>query len=200
MHDKDFAGRILGWVFYAQRPLKMSELQTALNFDSEDLSFVDESSSPDVIIQICGGLIDRNSDGLVDFTHALVRDYLRDHPLDKMTSNTTLSLACVIYCQYPVIENKCKTLELYQRKGEFKFSDYTASFWAVHAVHIVQSERNFKLEKAILETFSSDTRREAMEQLRDLYYTTGKSLLHVLVENGLSVIFMSPLNIEIERM
>ena len=82
---------------------------------------------------------------------------------------------------------------------KFKFSDYAARFWASHAVE-TETKRNVELETAILETFSRDGRREAMEQLRDRYYTKQKSLLHVLIENQLAFIFINPISKAEHRM
>jgi len=82
---------------------------------------------------------------------------------------------------------------------KFKFVSYAARFWASHAVE-TETKRNVQLEMAILDTFSCDERRKAMEQLRTDYYTKQKSLLHVLIHNRLAFICMNPVSKEEYRM
>jgi hypothetical protein len=81
-----------------------------------------------------------------------------------------------------------------------KFGKYAALFWAVHAR---LSGREVELEREILKTFSSATRRDVMETLRSGYYAERgyyqMSLFHVLIQNGLTVLFMSPNRGSIEQ-
>ena len=191
--DIQFARRILGWVLHAQRILTMPELQEALaieigvaSLNQQDITGAEE------IISTCGGFVDHNQDSdLVTFSHETVRPFLEEHEFKSLPSHSVLCKTCLTYLQLPPFEKPCKRQDSDQRQVEFKLGNYAATFWANHAV---QCEREFELETTILETFRSDGRREAMEQLSDHYYTQRKSLLHVLIEARLTFIFASPLS------
>lgn len=84
------------------------------------------------------------------------------------------------------------TKDFEKRKEELQFGRYAASFWAAHSKF---AERNVDVESKIFETFNSDTRRESIRQLStDDIYDWEMKLLPFLVENGLTVIVISPLS------
>jgi hypothetical protein len=203
-----FARRILGWVLTAQRILSMPELQEALaiNIGVADFNVQDVTSSED-IISTCGGFVDHDQrSDLVTFSHAAVSSFLKN---DALISHSDLCRTCLTYLQLAefelhaqealddsLFESLFEPTEREARKEKFKFSNYAAEFWATHASHASQSERNLEIGKAILETFGSSGRREALEQLSHSYYVAGKSFLHVLVENRMAFIFIRPLSRE----
>ena len=191
--DATFAYRILGWVFHAQRILNMSELQEALAIRIDRPSLQRHLiAEPTEIVRACGGLVTHSKDSdLVTFSHETVRPFLEKHKLTSLPSHSVVCKTCLTYLQLPPLEKPCQGMASNKRKEEFKFSDYAARFWSIHAVH---SEREVELETKVLETFSSDGRREAMGQLECSYYTKRKSLLHVLIERHLAFIFTSPLS------
>ena len=190
--DQDLARRILGWVQFAQRILTMGELQEALALDLEGPSLdINDCLEPHQVVSICGGLVIHNQvNDLVTFSHETVRPFLET---TSLPSHLVLSKTCLAYLRLPPLEKPSEGFDLDQRKKEFQFSVYAATFWAKHSV---QAGRDLQLEIAILETFSSDGRRDAMAQLRDRYNARRKSLLHVLIENSLSFIFWSPISRE----
>jgi hypothetical protein len=221
--DQEFARRILGWVFRARRILTMAELQEALALDEDSPSLdVDDCIDGEQLESMCGGLIihDRDRD-LVTFRHETVRTFLETQECISLPSHSVISRTCLGYLRLPAFEKPRAPKE--PRKG-FEFGDYAAQFWATHALHALHEQRDVRLELAILETFRSDGRRDAItneqlesarrysspEQLKSelryshreqliipiRYYTEGKSLLHVLIENALSFIFTSPLEDE----
>ena len=190
--DQDLARRILGWVLFAQRILKMGELQEALALDLEGPSLdINYCLEPHQVESICGGLVihDQVND-LVTFSHETVRPFLET---TSLPSHLVLSKTCLAYLRLAPLEKPSDWFDLIQRKKEFQFSDYAATFWANHTV---QAGRILQLELAVLETFRSDGRRDAMTQLRSHYYVGRRSLLHVLIENALSFIFWSPISRE----
>jgi len=174
----------------------MSELQEAVaieigvpSFNSEDMTTIE------VIILTCGGFIDHNEgSNLVTFSHETVRPFLEEYELNSLPSHSELCRTCLTYLQLPEFENPIEEWSLrLKRKEEFKFSDYAAQFWPTHAV---QSKRDIQLvEAAILETFCSQGRRDAIEELKGFYDDyLGKSLLHIFIENRLSSTFPLPLS------
>ena len=200
--DLKFARRILGWVLHAQRILTMPELQEALAIEIGVASLNQQDiTSAEEMISACGGFVDHNQDSdLVTFSHETVRPFLEEHELKSLPSHSVLCKTCLTYLRLPPFEKPCRRQDYYQRPAEFKLGNYAATFWANHAV---QSEREVEIETTILETFRSDGRREAMEQLESgPYCTERKSLLHVLIETRLTFMFASPLSNDeaVERM
>jgi hypothetical protein len=201
-----FAYKILSWVLYAQRILRMSEFQEALAIQIGVPSLDPQAiTSAVVITSTCGGFVNHDLDtDLVTFSHETVRQFLEEHVSSSLFSHLVLARTCLTYLRIPEFEKLWGYTKYTQQPGILEFSGYAANFWATHAV---LTERDVGLETAILETFDSVERREAMEQLKDTRTTgkgyafslfrgrrfTGKSLLHVLIENRLSRIFMSPL-------
>jgi hypothetical protein len=191
---RQFAYKILSWVLYAQRILKMPEMQEALAIEIRAPSLDPRAITPaEEIISTCGGFLNYDLDtDLVTFSHETVRQFLEDHVSSSLFSHLVLSRTCLAYLGLPELEKLypyTRFAEYVKQLEIFKFSDYAAKFWATHAV---LTERDVELETEILETFASVGRREAMEQLKD-GWSKRKSLFHVLIENRLSRIFMLPL-------
>jgi len=173
----------------------MSELREALAIEIGVASFnPQDMTTAEEIILTCGGFIDHNEgSNLVNFSHETVRPFLEEYELISLPSHSELCRTCLTYLQLPEFENPMEEPSLWsKRKEEFKFSDYAAQFWATHAV---QSKRDVQLvEAAILETFCSQGRRDAIDELKDYFFPCkGKSLLHIFIENRLGSTFPLPL-------
>lgn len=70
--------KILTWIIYAQRPLKVAELQEAVGFDIDDKGW-DDAKIPheDLMMESCRSLIVRDeADNTVRFAHYTVQQYL----------------------------------------------------------------------------------------------------------------------------
>jgi hypothetical protein len=197
--DRALAVQILGWVLNAQRILKMSELQEVLalqnGHDGPSLD-VDYCPSPDSVIQACGGLVshDRDSD-LITFSHETVRPFLESNDPKSLPSHPNLCKTCLTYLRLPPFQKPCDGEEFPERLAELRFSVYAAEYWATHAR---QSGREIEIETEILDLFKSTGRRDAVEQLKsDLEFHSGmKSLLHFLIENRMTFIFLEPVSSE----
>jgi hypothetical protein len=192
MDDKSFAAKILGWVLHAQRPLKMSELQTALTFDLGEFSFIPEATyPPESIIRTCGGLIEQTQDDFVRFTHAMVEEYLTENPLDGMELHAIRALTCIAYCQTIGDSDHYKDLE--KRMAMFPFVSYAASYWSEHSR---LAGRNVLLETKIMGTFNSPKLLESLFEIETGEVDQGsdvQDLLPFLVRKNLAVLVMEPL-------
>lgn len=200
---RQFTYKILSWVLYAQRILRMPEIQVALAIEIDVPSLDPRAiTRAGEIIATCSGFVNHDlKTGLVTFSHETVRQFLEEHESSSLFSPLVLSRTCLAYLRLPEIEKLFLDTRYAESGGQpkifFEFRYYAGKFWATHAA---LSERDVKLETAILETLGSTARREAMERLKDtttpIYLRArprGKSLLHVLIETRLSRIFMSPL-------
>ena len=68
---------VIGWTYYAVRPLRLLELQHALAVQTGD-TFFDEDGLPekDLLISVCGGLLSVQEGGIVTFIYYTAQDYL----------------------------------------------------------------------------------------------------------------------------
>jgi hypothetical protein len=191
--EQDLTQRVLGWVLLARRIIRMAELQEVLALDEDGPSLdLDYGLPADQVVRLCGGLIthDRALD-LVTFSHETVRSFLEEECI-SLPSHADITRTCLAYLRLPPFEKPHPRSPVQRRVG-FEFSYYAAKFWGTHAA---QAERDVHLESAILDTFTSSGRLDAVEQLRASHwlYRSGRSLLHVLIANKLSFIFTSPVS------
>lgn len=63
---------ILGWVAHARRPLRRSELLSAVSFTSGDPNV--KLPAPHYIIDVCRGLVEERSDTTLSFIHSSVKE------------------------------------------------------------------------------------------------------------------------------
>ncbi|KAL8418597.1 hypothetical protein RB594_001992 [Gaeumannomyces avenae] len=66
---------IFGWIAFARRPLQISELQSALLFDTANE--VADRPVPSYVFEACGPLVERRKDSTVRFIHISVKEYLQ---------------------------------------------------------------------------------------------------------------------------
>jgi hypothetical protein len=218
MTDRPFAGRILRWILRARSSLTMAELQAFLAFDVEDLKFhLEDQYDPKSIVNTCGGLVEHRQDtDLVTFSHALVQQYLTDHPLDELASHSDIALACIVYYwdhgpRYGPRDgdghqaDEKSADEVKDEAGaEIKFGapkwmrearlvTYAMSFWSTHAR---LAGRDAKVEKKIFEMFTPSSKRNALLKIASDDYDEvyEGSLLVFLVENRMAGIVMNPLS------
>jgi hypothetical protein len=217
MSDRYFAGRILGWILHAQRTLTMVELQAALAFDVDDLEFhLEDIYDPKSIVESCGGLVEHRHDtGIVTFSHALVQQYLIDHPLDELASHSDIAVACIVYfgdhggrwhpredgmeVYAPVEDEVNDEIEDDDKLGvapglkKAPLFQYATDYWNTHST---LAGRNAKVETKIFEVFTPSSKRNALLKIAsdkfDEVYPG--SLLAFLIEKRMAEIVMNPLS------
>lgn len=126
--------KVLSWVFYAQRPLHMSELREAMSIRPlrETKLFSKLLIHPDSLVSSCQGLItvDEETD-VVRFTHYTVYEFLQKKFLTKLLSFIDLAKVCLTYLTLDVFEQGPSTNEesFHNRMKEHKFTFYAVRFW-----------------------------------------------------------------------
>jgi hypothetical protein len=216
--SKKAALHTLAWIYHAKRKLAIGELLDAiawttkttdcLNLESihlmdmcRGLAFHDKSSD---IVQFIHGTVEtfleqcfnpeRAKDTAVvkDESHASIINDLRPHFL----SNIDLAKACLTYLSLDIFDSPCPSDErsLQERVLKYKLSVYAAKHWADHIRGA--AETNSDIWDSILTAFRQVGKRQSMEQMKRLLWgfetSTGKTLLHVLVEHQLLLIFRYP--------
>lgn len=80
---------IFGWIAFAKRPLRVSELLSAVAFSDGDPDI--DLPAPSYILDICGSLIEERSDGTISFIHVSVKEHLQS-PLSNLGINEKVAL------------------------------------------------------------------------------------------------------------
>jgi hypothetical protein len=213
--DATFAYRILGWIFHSQRILKMSELQEALAIKiGVPVLLPHLITDASKIVSVCGGLVDHDKESdSVTFSHETVWPVLKNM-LGVLPSHSEICRMSLTYLQLPPFKTPFEldeslppgdpdcffatfifngvAVDFRMDLRDFKFSQYAANYWAKHAL---QSEGSIDLETAILQTFASEKSRAAIGLARrtpDQFNLTHKTLLQLIIENRLTLIFTSP--------
>ena len=102
---KDTALKILSWLFHAQRPLKMYEIQEVLSIRIQDTKLYPEYFiDPVQIIHYCQGLVELDhTSQIIRFTHYTVQDFL-DKYQNKLLALTDLAKICLTYLTFDIFE------------------------------------------------------------------------------------------------
>jgi hypothetical protein len=170
-------------------------------------------------MDMCRGLAFHDkSSGIVEFIHGTVETFLeqcfnpepgKDTALIKddshtgiindlrphFLSNIDLAKACLTYLSLDVFDSPCPDeRSLQERVLKYKLSVYAAKHWADHIRGVAETNRD--VWDAIFTAFGPVGKRESMQQIKrplwDFKTSTGKTLLHVLVEDRLLSIFIHP--------
>ena len=147
---KQNATRILQFLTYSERPLRIEEAVDAIVVDVEaDQHFNPKYRMPDPheILCYCSSLVvvvptkehvyfDDNKPVELQLAHLSVKEYLTSNRLDKdiaqkfqeITAKTTIAIVCLAYLSH--IDVKLPTKEIRQR---FPLAQYSARFWMAYA-------------------------------------------------------------------
>lgn len=197
--------RILSWVRNADRLLHVDELREIIWVEDKDTQLNTDDINDfgiDDIIRNCESLVTFDKETLqVKFSHTTVLEFLEKGVFaGDLISHASLAKTCLTYLNFEAFAAPCiDSTALDERRKEYTFAAYAAKYWAVHA-------RNAKMEDviwgdmliAVVDTFQQDGKRESMKQLETRTYrfdmSTGKSLLHILVESKLATFYLPPLS------
>jgi ankyrin repeat protein len=154
--DADWAMDILAWIYFAQRPLRIRELQHVLavrlgallaadleEYEPKGQSFVDD----------CEGLVvvNRQSE-TITLAHPTIRDYLDSaSPRIFKDPEVEITRTCLTYLSYDVFsEGPCTCdITLSMRLDNYPLLQYAAHHWGDHA----RGEPELKLQEPILTFF-----------------------------------------------
>lgn len=132
--DRALAIRVLSWLYYAFRPLRMDELLEALVVEEGDRRLMrDDILQPEDIVDCCKSFVAYDeSSGLVRFTHYTVQEFVAiiRH---NLLSATDLAKACLIYLGFDAYDpdcSDCSSREDSKQCGQF--GHYAAEYWDRH--------------------------------------------------------------------
>jgi hypothetical protein len=201
--SKDRAFHTLSWIFYAERPLQMEELQELLSVEEGQREpCTDENNSPEAIIHACNGLVwhDKITE-VVGFSDIAVRELLR-RPEYAVPAHYTAK-TCLQYLGSSVFMHVCESsTALNERFEKYKAISYVVKSWEKHTA-------SGKDSPDVLETFislvKSENRRNSILQMEgyvesefaNMSFTSGLTVLHLIAKIGLAALFEPPLNTQI---
>ena len=208
--DKSLALRILGWLYRAQRTLRMDELVDALAIGSyEDYSDEEEDDDtddtqgfiernrlqPGQLVECCQSLIQyEQSSGLVRFTHFTVQEFITQKLQQQLPPLRDLAITCISYLS--MFDSICSDKNIIEKRiQQYPFSCYAAEFWGVHTK---ETEDEDDIQQRTMTFLLSKNKRDSMLELDaytksrptvgDTTFDPNQTLLHVLAINGLSSI------------
>lgn len=190
---KQFAMRVLSLIFYAARPLRMTELREALSVREGDRELNEQFMlHPSAILQVCQSLVtyeERND--VVRFTHYSVQEFLAGC---KLLSHDVAAKACLASLEFDMLEkgSYSQIPLLLHQDGPVTFLRYALEFWGFHAKAAGESP---DVQKAVLKILGSENKRKWILQFEMQLYAIGGvphkvnedlSLLQVIAKNGLA--------------
>ncbi|KEF55615.1 uncharacterized protein A1O9_08365 [Exophiala aquamarina CBS 119918] len=143
--SRELAFQVFEWLAYARRPMSAQELQHALAIE-EGSKFLDRDSliSVDDVVSVCGGLVAFNADSnLLTFVHVSVDEFFQRIMQERFENGQKrIATACLTYLSFDCFgDGPCTDAQkLQQRKEDYPFLHYAASFWGFHAREVVPNE------------------------------------------------------------
>ena len=186
--------RILSWILYAARPLKMEELQEALAVDEDATELLERhKTSPEEIVNTCEPLVDYDkSTRVVKFTHDTVREFLEKNCKHELYGPQDLAKTCLYYFGLDEFNEPCPDQKALQiRLEKFKFTEYACEHWGFHGRGTPKDEAD--IEEVTFRTLGT-SKLQSVAQI-NRYVSFGRFelpkqsiLFHGLALNGLSTL------------
>lgn len=129
----------MSWITFAERPLKVKELQHAIAVDPEK-DDLDEDDLPDVnfIIQVTAGLVTVDeSSGIIRLVHYTAQEYFQQIREEwNPDAQKEIVSVCLNYLQLrPFQKSGCLDIkELKKLQDDYVLLDYAFRFWGRHAL------------------------------------------------------------------
>jgi hypothetical protein len=164
---QELARKILSWIFYAKRPLKINELREAIAIREGD-TFLEEDDlmQADEIIEVCGSLIDYDAaSGNMTFSHEMVQEFLKSRYSDGLLPRADLCKVCLTYMSFEVFkQGPCTDEASYKARLEkHSFGKYVAQYWGKHVKEV--EEENPELYDTVIKVISPSAVVDSMTQL-----------------------------------
>lgn len=135
----DLAVRVLGWIFYAARPLTITEVQHALAIEEGDVD-LDEDGIPsrDLLVSVCAGMVMINDNSnTITLVHYTTQEYFQrsgKRLLDNV--NQDIASTCLTYLHFDSfncqIEDMTSDEDFHLLLRDHPLLGYTAQYWGTH--------------------------------------------------------------------
>ncbi|KAK2611705.1 hypothetical protein N8I77_005030 [Diaporthe amygdali] len=144
-NSKSYISCIFGWVAFARRPLRRSELLSAVGFSSGDPNI--ELPAPQYILDVCRSLIEERSDTTLAFIHVSVKDFLQSSSSTLELSEEVAvnqqciaSIACLLSSMKLLGQKREETLLLLV-SGVYGLQLYATEYWTEYLLTVMDWDR-----------------------------------------------------------
>lgn len=127
------ARRLISWILYAKRRLKLEEILTAFAIDKDGLRY-ENMPTPDILLRICVGMVVFNqADSTFGLVHTSAYEYLYTF-ISPETSHFDIAQTSLRYLGLKgLILGPCNSSkEPMARFDELKFLSYSTKHWGHH--------------------------------------------------------------------
>ena len=132
----DLGMRVLMWLHFARRPLKLIELQHALAVEKGDPELnIRNIPSPEVLLNHCFGLVLIDKDiSTVRFTHFTVEEYFRQNDGKEFPNGCSyIAETCLTYLNFGGLRQHCIDDDILTEKSTtYPFLNYAARYWGTY--------------------------------------------------------------------
>ncbi|KAJ7586381.1 ankyrin repeat-containing domain protein, partial [Mycena floridula] len=143
--DRDLAFQVFSWLTYAQRPLKVRELQHALAVSPEMTEMdTDGVVDVDILTSVCAGLviIEPDSD-IIHLVHYTTQEYFeQQREFLFPEAQYMIAVACITYLSFELPHSETEVFWLEDNSSNFDFDTcidyrypflaYSARYWGDH--------------------------------------------------------------------
>ena len=172
---------VLSWVYHVFQPLNVNELRQAKSIERGQTKFDKEIDLPDEqkLIDTCEGLVKCEKDGIVQFAHSTIREYLRQNYENRLLSHTDIAWTCVTCLGFEKFD-ELSIWDINNRSNPMMFGRYAAQYWADHTR---RADRSDEIQAHLIDLLRRGKKRRSMEEIHARIH--GASLLHVVAGSGL---------------
>ena len=147
--------RVLTWLHFTHRPLKLTELQHALAVE-KDHQELETGNIPSrkVLLKCCLGLVLVDEEtSTVRFTHFTVEEYFRKNAGTEFPDGcSSIAETCLTYLNFRGLRQHCMALDsLVEKSTTYAFLNYAACFWGTYVKQRQGSDSLTELARKILE-------------------------------------------------
>jgi hypothetical protein len=184
----------------------MVELREALAIQEHDVSLdEDDLMSPESIVQMGGSLVTHEKEtGIVRFSHEQVQDFLKTRYLNSLLTELDLAKICLTFLLFDIFEDGPASDEdsLKTRLEKNPFARYAAHYWGSH-IQSVNAENDAEIQDMLARLSQSRNKLDAIAELSiveraadwsNYSWDRGKTLFHILAENGMTMLAKDALN------
>ena len=128
--------RVLMWLHFAHRPLKLVELQHALAVEKNHTELdVDNIPPMKALLDSCLGLVVVDEETLiVRFVHYTLQEYFRNNIKAEFPDGYTyIAETCLTYLNFGQLKHHCTSKQsLEEKMDEYMFLKYAARYWGTY--------------------------------------------------------------------
>ncbi|PNP56696.1 hypothetical protein THARTR1_03392 [Trichoderma harzianum] len=162
--------KVIGWIFYAARPLTVTEMQHALAIEQDDADLDEDGiPNPDLLVAVCAGLVMINDNSnTISFVHYTTQEYFNRGGKRLLGSaNGDIAATCLTYLRFDSFSRRIENLTnrdvLLALLHEYPLLSYSAQHWGNHQ----RNAENEENDEQALELLQDENRVHTIAWLRD---------------------------------